>query len=708
MKVHKCTDIFNLMDTNGRRSDVIPALQGYLRILDEILNTRHMQWKHMPESTAQFHFYEQAYEFSKGVFKRNKNYDYVMERLKELEELKTAIYASDVAWISRHKNEYAELFKKIDNGIEDRARHYTSNLVKLGFTDSNRNISRVGEALLGRVEIVKDEYERMLPINEINIVYLRQLMKLRIYTKDETAFYSPFCMGIFALLKRQRISQAEFAEIVQSQNPYHLIEDLDSYIDNYYEGQYLECFEINVPGEIAVCDELEEGVFRKNFPNGKTPGSVDKYYEFYHLLYTFNENRTQQNLDMLLDFCESNREVLNKAFGYGKNIFSVRKSDRPSVEDFIDLEDTDLFAGNINMKLYCRFIKSKRTDELREKADTTRRIFKATGIISFDNGYVELAYKELCEHIFNIEKMKKRCMGLLENDLSVYYDCYDEYEGDAYTFFCDVQSLIEILECTEDELTTTLKAITDEFGGTTIEEIPAIMRERRKNEFVEFVDSIYPEERVKKLLSLFSDRKNDKTIRNEVNPEATVPTIYEYIVGLAWYYFSEKSINILESFNLTLSADFEPITHAGGGAGDIVIKETDKVIMLEATLMNANSQKRGEWEPVLRHSVNLKIAEEEAGTGRTVTTFFIADNFDCNTINIWKAISSVPMQSSVDKDKFTSHVIIMPINNRELSALMDKKGEYNEIIKRVRDLFIADETNFDMEWRSRFISEVLC
>ena len=65
------------------------------------------------------------------------------------------------------------------------------------------------------------------------------------------------------------------------------------------------------------------------------------------------------------------------------------------------------------------------------------------------------------------------------------------------------------------------------------------------------------------------------------------------------------------------------------------------------------------------------------------------------------------MQSSVDKDKFTNHVIIMPINNRELSALMDKTGEYNEIIKRVRELFIADETSFDMKWRSRFISEVL-
>lgn len=49
----------------------------------------------------------------------------------------------------------------------------------------------------------------------------------------------------------------------------------------------------------------------------------------------------------------------------------------------------------------------------------------------------------------------------------------------------------------------------------------------------------------------------------------------------------------------------------------------------------------------------------------------------------------------------------MPINNSELVTLIDKKTKYNEIIQKVRDLFIADETSFDMEWRSKFIDEVI-
>ena len=129
--------------------------------------------------------------------------------------------------------------------------------------------------------------------------------------------------------------------------------------------------------------------------------------------------------------------------------------------------------------------------------------------------------------------------------------------------------------------------------------------------------------------------------------------------------------------------------------------------MLEATLMNTNSQKRGEWEPVQRHSINLKIEEENNNTNRTVTSFFIADDFDYNTINIWKAVATVPLQSSIDKEKFTNNVIIMPINNNELISLMEKSSEYNEIISNVRKLFETDETSFDMSWRDKFINEII-
>lgn len=713
MKVKNRVEIFNLMDTNGRRDDVINALQGYITILDEIINTKHMKWRGLPESTAQFHFYERALQLSPDVFRIHKNYDDVIGKLKEAAELKEAIEAGNTDWLQEHQIEYTDIFRKIDNGIEDRARHYTSNLVKLGFTDADRNVSAAGDTLLGRTEIVKDELEKLLPVNDVNIIYLRQLLKLRIFTREGTAYYAPFCMAVYALLKRKRLSQSAFAEIVQSQNPYRLINDLDTYMDEYTEGQCLEDLAIEIPEELKTPDQLPEETFRKIFPNRKTASSVDKYYAFYMKLRALYQNGTQDCLDALLSVCEDNSEILNKAFGSGRSIFSVRRGERPDVADFLETEDAELFSENMNERLFRRFALSKYADELREKSDTTRRIFKATGIISFANGYVELVSRELCECIFDEQVLKNMSMGQMENDSNALYSSYETYEGKTGTFFCGIQSMETILHYAKETSESIQEDVIKAFHGDSIADISRAIRKKRWEEFVSYVDLHYPEERVRELLALFSDRTNDSRIKKEVNPEATVPTIYEYIVGLAWYYFSGKSINILEAYQLTLSADFEPITHAGGGAGDIVIRknseceDSDQVIMLEATLMNANSQKRGEWEPVLRHSVNLKIEEEKAGTGRKVTTFFIADSFDCNTINIWKAVSSVPLQSSADKDKFTDHVIIMPVSHSELGDLIDQKSRYREIIDEVRALFDVGDTDFDMEWREKFIREVL-
>ena len=120
----------------------------------------------------------------------------------------------------------------------------------------------------------------------------------------------------------------------------------------------------------------------------------------------------------------------------------------------------------------------------------------------------------------------------------------------------------------------------------------------------------------------------------------------------------------------------------------------------------SNSQKRGEWEPVLRHSVNLKVEEEMSGSQRQVTTFFIADEFDANTINIWKAIAAVPMQSSIEREIYTDNVVIMPINSDELCVLMDQADKYNEIIKNVHALFEVEKRNFDLNWREDFMTKM--
>ena len=130
----------------------------------------------MPESMAQYDFYKQAIELSPEVLGKHGPYDRLAEALERNKEFAAAIQNCDLDWIRKNSLRYAELVKQFDLGIEDRARHYTSNLVKLGFADERRNISPVGELLLELRKLRKDELEAMLPIDGVNLVYLRQLM----------------------------------------------------------------------------------------------------------------------------------------------------------------------------------------------------------------------------------------------------------------------------------------------------------------------------------------------------------------------------------------------------------------------------------------------------------------------------------------------------------------------------------------------------
>jgi hypothetical protein len=702
----KAGQIFNLMDTNGRRNDVINALQGYLFILDGLQKTRKFKWASMPESFAQYDFYKQALEMFPDVFRQHEAYDILQAEIQENKEFLGALENEDIDWIQNNAVYYSDLIKRFDLGIEDRARHYTNNLVKLGLTDIEREIAPVGDLLLELKKLKKDEFEVMLPIDGVNVVYLRQLLKLRIFDYEGERYYSPFNLAVFALLKKERISENIFFELVQGLNPYADFKNIENYVLNYKEGDIVSELIVDIPSEIQASEKLSEDIFRKFFKNGKSSLAVNIYWRFYELLMEYQLKKDSCCIDKLMTYYEENKQMLNKAFGLGKNIFEQKKGERPEPEKY-QRQYKKIFDQNINRYLFRQYSLSKKLDQIREYSDTTKRIFKASGIISFDNGFVELAYRELLACIFQEDSVKGKIAGKISEEMNFRYDSYEEYEGGVNSYYCGITSISEIFNINQEENKAIKEIIKKEFSGIEIQEIANVITKRRKKEFADFIENVYPLNKVKSLLLLFGDRSKDKEIKDIVSQDATVPTIYEYIVGIAWYYFSGKRIDILGSYNLTLSANFEPIIHAGGGQGDIVIKESNKVIMLEATLMNANSQKRGEWEPVLRHSINLKVEEETENTGREVLSFFIADNFDYNTINIWKAVASVPLQSSVDKSKFTDNVVIMPINNEELSALMDKPSEYDEIISKVRRLFEVDKIHFDMDWRNNFMSKIV-
>lgn len=171
---------------------------------------------------------------------------------------------------------------------------------------------------------------------------------------------------------------------------------------------------------------------------------------------------------------------------------------------------------------------------------------------------------------------------------------YAGYEEAENSYFGKSVSIAEIFKYSHGDISTITGKLEKHLGVREAADVKRLLSDQKNADFISHINDKYPKEKIMELLPMFSDRRKDNQIKKEVNDSATVPTIYEYIIGIAWYYISNKEFDLYNSLNLTLNADFEPFIHAGGGDGDIVIHYEEIIIMLEVTLMNKQAQKRGE------------------------------------------------------------------------------------------------------------------
>lgn len=686
----KSDQIFNLWDTNGRRADVINALTIYLRILND-LNNEHPDedWSDTyPAGLKQYRFYTSAIAESPEVFQKHDKFD----------EFEGQILSRKDQFLNKKLSLTNSQKKELDSSIEARARHYTSNLVRLGLADEDRILTPVGyDFMNGKIQ--RDEIEEMLPLSDLNIALLRQLMKFRVYTCTYSnglrTYYSPFFMACYLLLKGKKIDKELFKYVVQGTSPYWINKNttpadiLNTCISS---GSY-----IKTGGTIPSVFQKDSLVSWEDFclhiKNRKQSGVVKLYYQFYKLLYAYRKDPTDANYNQLIKLLQSkDSDKFKKAFGRGDAVFKIGTLSTPFSHTQFKHENAtnSLLCGAINLEFYVCYDESKYIDTAQEYSDTTMRLLSATGLFRFGKALPELAHIDVLRSMFEDISWEERIFGVVSSQ---------EYQDDALEFVSR-KSISEIVGLSQTKQQQTVISIADKLGvsGTDLKES---LKNQNRKALELHIQEKYPRNKIMELLRLFSDRRKDKEIKDAVNADATVPTIYEYVVAIAWYYISGELISVYDSLNLTLNGDLDPVVHAAGGAGDIVVEYDDKVVMLEVTLMNKAAQKRGEWEPVLRHSINLKAETPD----KDVTTIFVADELDHNTINIWRAVSSVPLESS-STGKITDHVVIMPFTNDELCAFIERGVNDVAILQAIRASYNEIDSSFDNDWRNKLLKGI--
>lgn len=683
---------FNLWDTNGRRNDILNALSTYLNILKEMKDEGYFdQWAAFPNSSTQIEFYRRAIEQSKEVFKKHDRYDLFAEKagLNQAEEI------NKKALLDTLTNN-PDLFETLDTAIEQRARHYSSNLVRFGFATDNRSITNAGQAFLNN-RLDKDRIESFLPLGDINVLFLRQLAKLRVFSKEQSGkrkFYSPFFVSLYLLIKNESLSREAFSTIVQGLGPYVDHDKIKTLLnDNNIEELMSSVVsnKVEIPPELLFATKIEKNAFSKFFKNRKSSDVVETYYDFYSALFDFVGTNDDEKYSVLKSICMNNKEKIGKAFNRGQMIFDFGPNGVYDLPTFLskNSESPFLTAGDdFNRLVFESFQESKQFDAICEYSDTTRRALGATGLFRFKPN-VSLPQKRLVEILFSKIDFQNNFFGEMTEEE---YSDYEKKEENS--FFGSNVSLTEILHYDDKDVDEIINDLYQEYKTTDADAIKQTIETVASNEFKKYIDVNYPKDKLLALLKLFSDRKNDSEIKKLVNPAATVPTIYEYIIGIAWYYISNKDFDLYASLNMTLNADFEPEMHAGGLLGDIVINYPDKSIMLEVTLMNKTAQRRGEWEPVLRHSLNNKADHSAIDT----MTFFIADELDYNTINIWRAVASAPLRSTGTNAKDIQGVTIMPFRNADIIGFIERSVNSETIIEAVKESFKTVPMITDKNW----------
>jgi hypothetical protein len=588
-----------------------------------------------------------------------------------------------------------------------RGRTLTNAIVKSGLLDSKRRITEVGKKYLQNNIKSADNIEKILGLDVDNLIYLRQYLKLRIYDSKTDDYFNNFRFAIKFLSRYENIPQNDFLKIVESIKPSQADFEIQKIIDDYsevyqsyktFEEYYIETFstilrteeELKAVKEMFQNKDFTDENFIKYFYNRDSNDTSLLYKQFVLSLIDLIDNHSESSFETIKRL--SRDDKIKKAFSEGKIPFTIRKND--SITTFLENNIGSPLLSYDSYNIYLEFIFSKHNDLIREYSDMGRRAFQVTGIIQFDNGLVNLNSKWLFEPLLYILGDSFELTG------SSSYKSYEEDEDSSW--FQDL-TLSEILNISSEDEIKLFNIIGKKFNTTDLTVISQHIEDEREKEYREFVESHFPREKIINILENISVR-NDESVFDLVTDSATIPTIYEYILTIAWYHISKtKNFKLSTSFQVTLDANKLPLSHRGGGAGDIEIITDEYALLIEATLMDMNTQKRGEMEPVIRHSINFALENSSIST----QSIFIANELDNNVLNVFRGTQFIELNGTQQNNGQLPGLNIFAFTTREVMDLLELNKSDTAILAEINSNIDLSPVLVKNSWRNPIVEKIM-
>lgn len=565
------------------------------------------------------------------------------------------------------------------------ARQKTSGLVDIGLLDDGRKLTEAGIALYEISERRDFSRDGMFNIPKDSFIYFKQLIKTSNIIDGKIV--RPFIVLLYALNQLEYLSFEEYTYLLPLCIDEDTTETIIEGIRDIRNGE--KCIDDIIIDRIMSIDSYEKGfrefvvsdvneeIISNIVANRKSNTESIKYFPIYNYLHKVFVERDKTCLVELYRSIDSLSNSKTKHF-WKKSFFKEnvtkyrierRAEDYFNPSCFVEGENEADFKKKFFELLH--LFKAKST--LSDYFDLNRRYVRTTDIIRFVDGQVKLDV--IPESFFSIA-----IDGLYEEAFS------------KSEYLCDNCGLREISECLAIDEAAIIEKINEKFGieASNIADVITFVDDERYNRFNELINTKFTDDALISLLDSFETR-NDEEIYAQITNDATIPTMFEYVLGIVWYKLSDRRGRILDYMKLSLDADLLPKTHAGGGTADIVYEyETTErypthTMLLEATLSDAANQRRMEMEPVSRHLGDYLLENR----GREAYCVFVTNNLFPNVISDFRVRKNSYYYDSVGEN-YIEGMKIIPFATAELKKTIQDHKNYDE-------LYEIFETAFNME-----------
>lgn len=377
-----------------------------------------------------------------------------------------------------------------------------------------------------------------------------------------------------------------------------------------------------------------------NFQDLEKLFNANEYADFkkLYLPYLTRQGKKEDKIKDLAKFCEGSLEE------FGKRFFRF------------------IFEARIWANLY-------------DYLDLNRRYLNLTGIFEFDRDKVSVnaIFAIILKHSKYNEILEKIAVTpTSQNLLSEYFN--------------------------DEEFKKSFKIL----GISQPQDIKTYKQNLNKQKLSYLLQTQFRKEHIIEILKLFSDRSNDSKILEKVTTEAKIPTIFEYIIAIAWCYIDNHNIERILEAGLSLDSNLLPKSHATGGNADFTYIYESHYLMIEVTLTEKTNQRRAEMESVSRHLGNLLLSLDSNLQSQSYG-IFIAPYLDKNVLNDFRSRLNCYFENE------TTHIKgmkILPLSTQDLVKILESNVSYNELLPKFQQLLDNGET-WGSKWYQTHIQSLI-